>query len=89
MELQNLAIKVARSDNLPVLPQIVSSVLKVTDDANTSGRALELIIEKDPAIAAKLLKAANSAIYGAFLVNTRPVDRRGRASRIGLLLRRH
>jgi HD-like signal output (HDOD) protein len=70
VELESLAIKVARSENLPVLPQIVSSVLKTADDPNASGRTLEHLIESDPAIAAKILRAANSPFYGANKVPT-------------------
>jgi HD-like signal output (HDOD) protein len=64
MNLSSLAIKVARSENLPVLPQIVSTVLRIADDPNTSAKALERVIERDPAILAKILRVANSAYYG-------------------------
>ncbi len=64
MELESLAIKVSRSENLPVLPQIVSQVLKLADDPESSPKALERIIERDPAITAKILRVANSAYYG-------------------------
>ena len=53
----------ARSENLPVLPQIVSQILKVADDPNAPSRAMEKIIERDPAITAKVLRVANSAAY--------------------------
>lgn len=53
----------ARSENLPVLPQIVSQILKVADDPNAPARAMEKIIERDPAITAKVLRVANSAAY--------------------------
>lgn len=64
MEIESLAVKISRSDNLPVLPEIVRSVLKLADDADSSARELELMIERDPAIAAKILRAANSSYYG-------------------------
>lgn len=64
MELQSLEIKIARSENLPVLPQIVSQVLKIADDPNASPKSLEKIIEHDAAICAKILRVANSPYYG-------------------------
>lgn len=60
----------ARSENLPVLPQAVSSVLKLADDPDSSPRDLEKVIERDPAITAKVLRVANSAYYGAVTVPT-------------------
>ncbi len=54
----------SRSENLPVLPQAVSTILRLSDDPNASQRDLEKAFEKDPAITAKILKVANSAYYG-------------------------
>ncbi|MCB0826992.1 MAG: HDOD domain-containing protein [Armatimonadetes bacterium] len=54
----------SRSENLPVLPQAVSAILKLADDPNASQRDLEKAFEKDPAITAKILRVANSAYYG-------------------------
>ncbi|MBX3118772.1 MAG: HDOD domain-containing protein [Fimbriimonadaceae bacterium] len=64
MDLQSLAIKVSRSENLPVLPQVVSSVIKLADDPNSSPKAMEAIIERDAGITAKILRVANSPYYG-------------------------
>ncbi len=64
VELQSLKIKVSRSENLSVLPQIVSSVLRLVDSPHASTRELERIIQRDPAITAKILRVANSAYYG-------------------------
>lgn len=64
MDLQSLEIVTARSENLPVLPQVVSVVLRLIDDPTSSSRALEAALEKDPAIVAKLLRSAGSAFYG-------------------------
>jgi len=60
----------ARSENLPVLPQAVSSVLKLADDPNSSPRELEKVIERDPAITAKILRVANSSYYGGSKIPT-------------------
>jgi HD-like signal output (HDOD) protein len=64
MDLQSLEIRIARSENLPVLPQIVSQVMKVADDPAASAREMERCIEMDPAITAKVLRVANSSYYG-------------------------
>jgi HD-like signal output (HDOD) protein len=42
----------------------VSTIIRLADDPNASQRDLERAFEKDPAIAAKILKVANSAYYG-------------------------
>lgn len=64
MDLRSLEIKIARSENLPVLPQIVSQVLKLADDPDASPKEMERIIERDPAVTAKILRVANSSYYG-------------------------
>jgi len=64
VDLRSLEIKVSRSENLPVLPQIVSQVLKLADDQDASPKDMERIVERDPAITAKILRVANSSYYG-------------------------
>ncbi|HTQ09303.1 MAG TPA: HDOD domain-containing protein [Fimbriimonadaceae bacterium] len=64
MELRSLEIKISRSENLPVLPQIASSVLHLVDDPDSSARQMEQLIMRDSAIAAKILRVANSSYYG-------------------------
>lgn len=64
VNLSSLEIRMARSENLPVLPQAVSHIMKLADDINASQRDLEKAFERDPAIAAKILKVANSPYYG-------------------------
>lgn len=64
VEFGSLALKVARSENLPVLPQVASSVLRLADDPNASPKMMERVIERDPAVTAKILRVANSAYYG-------------------------
>jgi len=70
VELASLEIRIARSENLPVLPQSVSSVLRLADSPSVSPRQIAQCIERDPAITAKVLRAANSAYYGFSNVNT-------------------
>jgi HD-like signal output (HDOD) protein len=65
VDLRSLEIKISRSENLPVLPQIVSQVLKLADDPDASPKEMERIIERDPAVTAKILRVANSSYYGS------------------------
>lgn len=50
--------------DLPAMPQIVTEVLHLTDDASVPMSEVSQIIEKDPALTAKLLKISNSPYYG-------------------------
>lgn len=70
MDLQLLTLKIARSENLPVLPTVVVKILKLYEDPNISARSLEHIIEQDPAMAAKVIRVAGSSMYGLKSVTT-------------------
>ncbi len=65
MELSALGIRVARTPGLSTLPQVASQVLKLVDNPNASPRQIGALIERDAGLSSKLLKAANSAYYGA------------------------
>ena len=51
--------------NLPPLPQIAKQVLALTTDPEANTSQLTKLIQQDPVLIAKLLKAANSAGCGA------------------------
>lgn len=70
VELQSLAIKIARSENLASPPEVVKSVLKAINEEDASGRAIEKMIERDSALTGKVLRAANSAYYGCTNIPT-------------------
>lgn len=70
VQLASLEIRMARSENLPVLPQAVSEIMRLADDPNANQRELERAFEQDPAMTAKILKVANSAYYGGVNVPT-------------------
>lgn len=70
MDLNQLSLKIARSENLPVLSNVVTQVLKLADDPNASPRTLEKIIERDPALTAKILRVGNSSYYGMSQVSS-------------------
>lgn len=60
----------SRSENLPVLPQVASKLLTMIDDPIASTRNIEGVVERDPAIVAKILKVAGSAFYGGIPAGT-------------------
>ena len=49
---------------LPTLPTVVAQVMFTLDEPTSSARDLERLVINDQAIAARLLKLANSAFYG-------------------------
>lgn len=55
-----------RSDKavLPSLPDLALRVRRAIEDEVSDARSVARLVESDPAMAAKLLKAANSALYG-------------------------
>lgn len=65
MELRALSIRVARTPGLGMLPQVISQILRMVDNPNASPRQIGVLIERDPGLASKLLKTANSAYYGS------------------------
>lgn len=56
--------KLDRIDSLPTLPSIALEVNRMLLNYNTSIKELTKIIEKDQAIASRILKLSNSAFYG-------------------------
>ena len=51
-------------DSLPTLPDVVSKLITLVQDENTSASDLCTLISYDQAISLRLLKVANSAYYG-------------------------
>jgi len=49
---------------LPSLPDLALRIRRAIDDDVSDAKAIAKLVEADPAMAAKLLKAANSALYG-------------------------
>lgn len=50
-------------DELPSLPETVTKIKEALDDPEIEMKKIEVLIERDPLVAAKLLKLANSAAY--------------------------
>jgi putative nucleotidyltransferase with HDIG domain len=61
---ESLKEMVKNIKNLPTLPAIAQEVLNLLNDNKLSIERLEVIIERDPAISAKILSVANSAFFG-------------------------
>lgn len=51
-------------DEIPSIPQVASRVMTAVSESATSADDLRRIIEIDPSIAARILRIANSSIYG-------------------------
>jgi len=54
----------AHVDNLAPLPHIVSKILCLINDNNSTANSFEELFRQDPALTARLLKLANSSYYG-------------------------
>lgn len=55
---------VARIGDLPAIPDVVAEVMALTSDPNVAVSDVSKAIERDPALAAKLLRVSNSSYYG-------------------------
>lgn len=53
----------ARADNLPSLPAVAMEVLRLSQDEDATLDDLASCLARDPALAARLLKLANSALF--------------------------
>jgi len=51
-------------DDLPMLPSVANTILKLGRDPDCTVRDMEEVIQKDPPLAAKLLRLVNSSFYG-------------------------
>lgn len=60
----HVLVKLLQDQELPALPQVVTKVLEITSDESSSAEDAARLLESDPAISGRLLRAANSAFYG-------------------------
>lgn len=49
--------------DLPSVPAVANDVVRVTGDPNSSADDLRQVLDRDPALAARILKVANSSLY--------------------------
>jgi len=61
--LETLKTTVGNLNRLPTLPEAATKAMTVAKDPNSSLGKLSKVIERDPALAAGILKLANSALY--------------------------
>ena len=54
---------VSRAENLPTVPAVALEALRLTQDDESTLDDLARVLEQDPALAAKLLKLANSSLF--------------------------
>ncbi|GIV19103.1 MAG: phosphohydrolase [Armatimonadota bacterium] len=59
-----LGIRISRAVGLPPLPHVTVQIMRLIDDPRASTRDFERVITQDAALAAKVLRMANSAYYG-------------------------
>lgn len=65
MDYQTLKLKISRSENLPILPNVVLHLLRLFGKSEVSTRQIEMAIESDAGLVAKVLRVASSPYYGA------------------------
>ena len=61
---KELPAVLARADNLPSLPAVALEVLRISQDEDATLDDMAACLSRDPALAAKLLKLANSSLFG-------------------------
>ncbi len=65
---------VKKIDQIPTLPMVSNQIMNLLKDEKVSFKQLADVIEKDQALAVKILKLANSSFYGSF-AQTSSIDR--------------
>lgn len=56
--------RILEAKNLPALPAALTEITRLMNDPNSSTEQIAKVIERDQALAAKVLKMVNSPIYG-------------------------
>lgn len=69
-DLKSLEILLSRSENLAALPQVVGTALRMLDNLEGASRDVARLVERDPAMAGKIMRVANSAYYGGRDIQT-------------------
>lgn len=64
MSSQKLSMLAAQIDSFPVLPTVVSHVMQITADPDSSQKDLIKVITPDQSLTSTILKMSNSAFYG-------------------------
>jgi diguanylate cyclase (GGDEF)-like protein len=61
---KSLIDEILAADNLPSLPRVAMQVLDLVEQDNATVSAIAEVIEKDPALTARVLKMVNSSLFG-------------------------
>lgn len=65
MDKKEILVKIySKIDELPTLPAVLSKLLSMMENEMTDASDIANILSRDPAMASKILKVANSAYYG-------------------------
>jgi HD-like signal output (HDOD) protein len=64
MDIKDLESMIAKTGDLPAMPSIAVKVMEMVSDPNTSANDLQQLISRDQALTTKVLKIANSAMFG-------------------------
>jgi putative nucleotidyltransferase with HDIG domain len=64
MDIRDLESIIARTGDLPAMPGIAVKVMEMVGDPGTSAKDLQEVISHDQALTTKVLKIANSAMFG-------------------------
>jgi putative nucleotidyltransferase with HDIG domain len=70
LDLKSVELRIARATTLPALPHVVTHLSRLTNSEGASMRDYERVIAQDPAIASKVLRVANSSLYGGREITT-------------------
>ena len=62
--LQDYLMRKLRQGDLGTLPHVLHDLIRVLDDPKSCARDLERIVSGDPTLSARVLRLANSAMYG-------------------------
>ncbi len=60
-DLKNIVNRIV---DLPTLPQVVTTIMALIEDPDSSAKDINDVMANDPALAGKILKLVNSAFYG-------------------------
>ncbi len=55
---------VAKVGDLPAIPKVAEKIMRILEDPNVTAAQIQKVLDTDIAIAARVLKIANSAFYG-------------------------
>jgi putative nucleotidyltransferase with HDIG domain len=61
---KHIEVHLARASTLPLLPHVATQLLSISDATAVSTKEYERLIIQDPAMVAKLLRTANSPLFG-------------------------